>query len=242
MENSTAQKSVEHSLLKVDDLDMLDVAYETHHFHLFVHYEFLPLEKKYNLFFKRIFDFVFSSVLILCVFSWLLPVIALLIKIDSKGPVFFLQKRNKKNNDLFTCIKFRTMIVNEQADNLAAVEDDYRITRAGKFLRKNHLDEMPQLLNVCCGDMSLIGPRPYMIVDNQRYEDLIEHYSFRHRIKPGITGPAQLLGYTGNVSDIQKMANRVEMDFFYVKNWSLKLDIQILLHTFFKAIGFNSIK
>jgi putative colanic acid biosynthesis UDP-glucose lipid carrier transferase len=195
----------------------------------------IPLEKKSNAIFKRTIDVMFSILLLLLVFIWILPVIAIMIRLDSKGPVFFLQKRNKRMNRVFTCIKFRTMIPNDECDVLPADVDDKRITRMGRFMRKYYLDELPQLLNVLWGDMSLIGPRPYMMSDNLRYAAVVEHYHIRCRVKPGITGPAQLLGYGGDVSEHSRIIDRSEMDLLYVKNWSVILDLEILFRTFLKA-------
>jgi len=195
----------------------------------------IPLEKKSNAIFKRTIDVVFSILLLVFVFSWVLPLIAIMIRLDSKGPVFFLQKRNKRMNSVFTCIKFRTMIPNDLSDELPADVDDKRITRMGRFMRKYYLDELPQLLNVLWGDMSLIGPRPYMMSDNLRYAAVVEHYNIRGRVKPGITGPAQLLGYGGAISEHSRIIDRFEMDLLYVKNWSVILDLEILFLTFLKT-------
>jgi len=194
----------------------------------------LPLDNRFNILFKRSFDVLFSLVLIVGVLSWLIPIIALMIWIDSKGPIFFLQKRNKKNGEFFTCIKFRSMIVNADADILPASEDDERITKFGRFLRDHYLDELPQFFNVLFGDMSIIGPRPHMISDNLKYESLIDHYNDRSKVKPGITGLAQVLGYTGVAGDLQKMKDRVNVDVFYLRHWSIKLDAMILLKTALK--------
>ncbi|MBD0285041.1 MAG: sugar transferase [Flavisolibacter sp.] len=196
-----------------------------------------PLENKRNNLIKRMVDVILSTFLILTVFPWLLPLIAFFIKIDSKGPVFFLQKRNKINGKVFTCIKFRTMVVNDEADRLQASENDRRITRVGKFLRKHYLDELPQLFNVWMGDMSIIGPRPHMISDNKKFEQLVPHYNCRHKVKPGITGLAQVLGHTGPVTDVEKMKKRVEKDIYYVYNWSFVLDTKIACRTIFKIVG-----
>jgi putative colanic acid biosynthesis UDP-glucose lipid carrier transferase len=194
-----------------------------------------PFDYRINRILKRIADLFLATFAIICVLSWLISIVAVLIKLNSKGPVFFLQKRNKRNGKIFNCIKFRSMIINEEADLLPAAENDTRITRVGKFLRKNYLDELPQFFNVLWGDMSVIGPRPHMISDNLRYDELIEHYSYRNRVKPGITGLAQVMGYVGLAADIQKMQDRVNMDIFYVRHWSLKLDITILYHTILKT-------
>jgi lipopolysaccharide/colanic/teichoic acid biosynthesis glycosyltransferase len=193
-----------------------------------------PLEKKLNKILKRGIDLFFSTIFIAGILSWLVPLIALAIKIDSKGPVFFLQKRNNRNGGVFTCFKFRSMFVNSEADFQPAVTGDIRITRLGYFLRKHYLDELPQLLNVWWGDMSLIGPRPHMIYDNLKYGDMIEFYDHRHKVKPGITGLAQVMGYVGETTNIQFMKDRLQLDILYVRNWSFFLDMKIMLHTIFK--------
>jgi lipopolysaccharide/colanic/teichoic acid biosynthesis glycosyltransferase len=195
---------------------------------------FLPLDKKATRIIKRAGDIVLSMIVILMILSWLLPIMALLIKLNSKGPVFFLQKRSGRNKKLFTCIKFRSMVVNSESDLRAATSDDERITRLGKFLRNHYLDELPQFFNVFMGDMSLIGPRPHMINDNLIYQDTISHYDFRYKVKPGITGLAQVLGFAGPVDDIQKMKDRVQLDIFYIRHWSFALDMKIIFRTALK--------
>ena len=194
-----------------------------------------PLEFGINRRIKRLIDIFFSMIFIAGILTWLTPILAILIKADSRGPVFFLQKRNKKNGRIFMCIKFRSMIVNEEADRIQAKENDIRITRMGKFLRKYHIDELPQFINVLLSDMSVIGPRPHMISDNLKYENILNHYFFRAKVKPGITGLAQVSGYSGPVTDIDKMKTRVQIDNFYITHWSLKLDIAILFTTIIKA-------
>jgi putative colanic acid biosynthesis UDP-glucose lipid carrier transferase len=194
-----------------------------------------PIEYSVSRILKRITDILFATFVIVCILSWFIPILAVLIKLDSKGPVFFLQKRNKKNGKIFTCIKFRSMIINEQADLIPATENDARITRVGKFLRHSYLDELPQFFNVLWGDMSVIGPRPHMISENLRFDEIVEHYSFRNKVKPGITGLAQVMGYVGSAGNIQEMRDRVNMDIFYVRHWSLKLDAIILYHTILKT-------
>jgi putative colanic acid biosynthesis UDP-glucose lipid carrier transferase len=193
-----------------------------------------PLEFRINRRLKRVFDIFFSIFITTCILTWLIPILSILIKMDSKGPVFFLQKRNKKNGRIFTCIKFRTMIVNEEADLKQAVENDSRITRIGNFLREYHLDELPQFINVLLGDMSVIGPRPHMISDNLNYDKMIDHYSYRSTVKPGISGLAQVMGLSGRITNINTMKDRVNMDNFYIRHWSLKLDMIILYRTIFK--------
>ena len=198
----------------------------------------LPLDNVTKRIIKRSGDILLSSLIIVGLLSWLIPMIALLIKLDSKGPVFFLQKRNKRGGKTFTCIKFRSMIENEEADLLQASADDERITKLGRFLRNHYLDELPQFFNVLFGDMSFIGPRPHMVSDNNKYEELIEFYDYRHRVKPGITGLSQAMGYVGETRNLQAMRDRVQLDIFYVRHWTLRLDLKILWNTIRKIAGF----
>lgn len=195
----------------------------------------LPLDLNYNRNLKRGEDILISALVITCVFPWLIPIVALLIKIDSRGPVFFLQKRNKRNGKVFTCIKFRSMIENEDADFVPAEENDKRITRIGKYLRRNHIDELPQFLNVLWGDMSVVGPRPHMISDNISYNECVNHYAKRLEVKPGITGLAQIMGYSGPIKSIHEMEKRVDIDNIYIRHWSLKSDLIISYKTIFKT-------
>jgi len=197
----------------------------------------LPLDSFSNRVIKRVGDIFLSSVVIIGVLSWLIPIMALLIKLDSKGPVFFLQKRNKRDGREFTCIKFRSMIENDDADVLPASADDERITKLGRFLRNHFLDELPQFFNVFTGDMSFVGPRPHMVSDNNKYEELIEFYDYRHKVKPGITGLSQAMGYVGETKNLQAMRDRVQLDIFYVRHWSFELDMKILWHTLRKIAG-----
>jgi putative colanic acid biosysnthesis UDP-glucose lipid carrier transferase len=196
-----------------------------------------PLDNKFNRALKRTMDIIISLLFIAFIFSWLCPIIAVLIKLTSRGTVFFLQKRNKRNGELFTCIKFRSMLVNADADILPACKDDNRITTLGWFLRNHYLDELPQFLNVLWGDMSVIGPRPHMVSDNIKFDELIKNYNYRHKVKPGITGLAQVLGYVGAAEDVQKMKARINMDIFYARHWSPRFDMVILFRTIFKTLG-----
>lgn len=198
----------------------------------------LPLDRISKRIIKRSGDIFLSSIVIVGILSWVIPIMALLIKLDSNGPVFFLQKRNKRGGKTFTCIKFRSMIGNEDADMLPATANDERITRLGRFLRNHYLDELPQFFNVILGDMSFIGPRPHMVSDNNKYEELIEYYDYRHKVKPGITGLSQAMGYVGETRHLQAMKDRVQLDIFYVRHWSLPLDLKILWHTLRKIAGF----
>ena len=197
----------------------------------------LPLDKMSKRVIKRACDILISSIVIVGILSWLIPILALLIKLDSKGPVFFLQKRNKRGGKTFTCIKFRSMIENEEADVLQATAEDERITKLGNFLRNHYLDELPQFFNVFVGDMSLIGPRPHMVNDNNKYEALIEFYDYRHKVKPGITGLSQAMGYVGETRNLQAMRDRIQLDIFYVRHWSLLLDLKIFWNTIRKTSG-----
>lgn len=199
-----------------------------------------PINKRMNVFLKRTFDILFSLLVILFILSWLIPILGILIKIKSKGPIFFVQKRNGIHNKEFMCYKFRTMHINSQSDLEQAKEGDKRISKIGKILRKTSIDEFPQFLNVLKGDMSVVGPRPHMIKHNEMYAQLIDDYDNRALVKPGITGLAQVLGYRGETeSDIFLMKIRVRMDIFYINNWSLFLDLKIVLKTITNVIFKN---
>jgi len=191
----------------------------------------LALDEARNQVGKRIFDLVFSILVGLLILSWLIPLIGLLIKIDSKGPIFFIQKRHGRSNVLFDCFKFRTMIVNHEADSKQASKNDERITRVGNILRKTSLDEVPQFINVILGNMSLIGPRPHPIKLNERFSTKIANIMSRHYVKPGITGLAQCMGYRGETQELMDMENRIRMDRYYIENWSFWLDIKIVFLT-----------
>jgi len=190
-----------------------------------------PLDEYFNRFVKRTFDVLFSLFVMIFFLWWLIPLIALLIKLDSRGPILFKQMRHGKDNRPFICYKFRTMIENKEADTLQATKDDPRITRLGKFLRITSLDEIPQFYNVLRGEMSVIGPRPHPIKLNLDYKPQIDKFMLRHSVKPGITGLAQAKGYRGETSNLLSMKNRVKLDKFYVENWSLLFDIKIIFLT-----------
>ena len=190
-----------------------------------------PLDVRKNRFVKRSFDVLFSLTVIITIFSWLFPIIALLIKLDSKGPVFFKQRRTGKSNSDFWCWKFRTMKVNQSADSIQASPNDQRVTRIGTFLRKTSLDELPQFINVLIGNMSVVGPRPHMLSHTKEYSRKIERFMARHFVKPGITGLAQAKGYRGETRNVLFMKNRVKFDRFYIENWSIYLDIKIIFLT-----------
>lgn len=196
----------------------------------------VPLQDSVNLFFKRLIDIIISLAVIVFVLSWLTPIIALFIKKESDGPVFFKQTRNGINYEEFSCLKFRSMIINENAHKLQATKGDTRVTKIGAFLRKTSLDEMPQFINVLLGDMSVVGPRPHMIKENDKYYKTVDKYMLRHVIKPGITGLAQVSGYRGEVEKESDIVNRIKFDIYYLENWSILLDVKIILRTILNSI------
>ncbi len=197
-----------------------------------------PLDYYSNFFLKRTFDIVFSILVLVLICSWLFPIIAFLIKRDSKGPVFFIQKRYGFHEEVFHCIKFRTMIINDDSSIKTTSDNDYRITKIGKFLRKTSLDEMPQFINVLKGEMSVVGPRPHMLAVDNYYKRKIGRYILRSLANPGITGLAQVSGLRGDSGNIEvSMKKRILADAFYVRNWSFSLDLVIILKTILLVIG-----
>jgi putative colanic acid biosysnthesis UDP-glucose lipid carrier transferase len=205
----------------------------------------VSLQKKpiseWNSFQKAIEDYVLGA-LALIVFLPAMAVIAILIKLDSRGPVLFLQRRHGFNHTIIKVMKFRTMTVLEDgADLKQACRGDARITRVGKLLRMTSLDELPQLFNVLKGEMSLVGPRPHAIAHNDYYSTLLDHYASRHRVKPGLTGWAQINGFRGEIRDPDEMRKRVDYDIEYIDSWSIRFDLKILLLTpLFGVIGRNA--
>ncbi len=191
----------------------------------------IPLDSFANRLIKRTFDIVFSGIFILLILSWLIPIIGLLIKMESKGPIFFKQKRHGKDNNFFLCWKFRTMTFEKNAEFKQATKNDNRITKIGSILRKTSIDEIPQFINVFLGDMSVVGPRPHPIKLNEEFQPKIDRFWQRHAVKPGITGLAQAKGFRGETAELSDMSGRVKLDRFYVKNWSLILDFKIILLT-----------
>ena len=212
-----------YALKLIDNINIIDVNY-------------LPLDHAFNRFLKRSFDVLFSLIMLLFVLSWLYPIIALIIFLESRGPILFKQYRNGKNNEVFRCLKFRTMYLNEEADQKWATKNDHRVTYFGAILRRTSLDELPQLINVLIGDMTIVGPRPLPVKLNEQYINQIKSYSQRHTFKPGITGLAQALGHRGEIKDLREIKNRVTLDRFYLNNWSVYLDVKIIFITFFELI------
>lgn len=189
---------------------------------------------------KRAYDIVLTVLCLLLICSWLFPIIAILVKISSKGPVFFKQLRHGEGNVPFYCYKFRTMVLNEQADTLQARKDDGRITKIGSFLRRSSLDELPQLINVLKGDMSIVGPRPHSVPMNEIFAKEIPGYMDRHNMKPGITGLAQSKGFRGEINNFYDLHARYKMDMFYLRNWCLYFDFKIILWTCYSLLFKNS--
>ena len=189
-----------------------------------------PLMLLGNRVMKRLFDIAFSTV-VLVMLSPLFPILALIIKMQSKGPVFFKQLRTGLNGESFMCYKFRSMHVNADADRVQATKHDPRKFPFGEFMRKTNLDELPQFLNVLKGDMSIVGPRPHMIFHTEKYSALIGKYMVRHFSKPGITGYAQVTGFRGETEELWQMEGRIQKDIWYIENWSMWLDIKIIFKT-----------
>lgn len=196
----------------------------------------LPLDVTDNKIYKRIFDIGFSFLVIALILSWVIPIISLIIKLTSRGPVFFKQERWGLNNKPIVCYKFRTMVpaskdTDDAGNYQQAKKNDPRVTRIGGFLRKTSLDELPQFFNVFLGSMSVVGPRPHPVPLNILSKDSIENYMMRHWVKPGITGWAQVNGYRGETRKPYLMQKRVEFDVWYMENWTFWLDLQIILQT-----------
>jgi len=195
-----------------------------------------PLENMMSRFIKRSFDTLFSIFVIVFVLSWLFPILAIIIKLQSKGPVFFTQIRSGRDNKPFKCYKLRSMRVNNDSDSKQATRNDDRITPIGRIMRKTSLDELPQFFNVLIGNMSVVGPRPHMIRHTVEYSQLIDSFMVRHFLKPGITGWAQVKGLRGETKNTEDMLARVEADVYYLENWSFLFDLKIVFLTFTGAV------
>jgi len=188
-------------------------------------------KKTFFFFLKRSSDIIFSVTIIILLLSWIIPLMAIVIKLNSRGPVFFIQRRVGRGLRSFVCIKFRTMVLNYDADRCSACNDDQRVTSVGKFLRKTSLDELPQFINVLLGDMSIIGPRPHMFADCNRFSTYIQDYKFRSLVRPGITGLAQVKGFRGPAEDSYNIVTRFYYDSIYIQKMNFQLDINILINT-----------
>src|ERR1700744_361511 len=187
---------------------------------------------------KRLFDIVVSVFVLVFIFSWLFPIPRILIRLDSRGPVFFVQKRVGFLGRSFPCLKFRTMHLNAEANTRQAAANDPRITRMGYFLRHSNLDELPQFLNVLAGHMSVVGPRPHMYKDCQNFSEVVETYRFRSLMKPGITGLAQVKGYRGPAQSFDKIFRRYQWDAFYVRNANFWFDLRIVHRTAMQTLAY----
>ena len=196
----------------------------------------IHLEDNFNSFIKRSFDILFSTLVLVFLLSWLIPLLAIVIKINSRGPVFFKQKRNGYNFREFWCYKFRSMKLNREANTSQATKNDYRVTSVGKYLRKFSIDELPQFFNVLVGDMSVVGPRPHMLKENEKYKSTIDKFMVRHYVKPGITGLAQTKGFRGEIETNHDIVNRIKYDIYYIENWSFMLDLKIIIETVINVI------
>lgn len=197
-----------------------------------------PLSEDFNKFLKRSFDVLFSLFVIVFILSWLSLVLFILIKLESKGPLFYRHKRNGINYKEFECYKYRSLKTTQEIKGTYVKQEDPRLTKIGKFLRKTNMDELPQFVNVLKGEMSVVGPRPHMLSYTDEYSKKIDKYNFifRHHIKPGITGLAQVSGFRGEVEIDHDIINRIKYDNFYIENWSILLDIKIISQTIINII------
>lgn len=232
-ENVTLNYPLEHTVIApIPNTSISNIRY------MFQEIDQLYLDHKpaaYYYSIKRVVDITISLSFIVLIMSWLTPILALLIKLSSKGPIFFIQKRTGFMGEEFDCFKFRTMYVNEEAHLRQVNINDKRITRIGKFLRITHLDETAQFFNVLLGDMSIVGPRPHMLYHTNFYSECVPYYNLRLEVKPGMTGMAQIKDYIGEINGERELRKRVQWDIYYVKNRSIGLDLQIILTTFRKV-------
>lgn len=193
--------------------------------------EVMPLSRASNLLVKRVFDIVVSALFLVTLFPLIFVVVGLLIKLTSKGSIIFRQRRNGLNGAEFWCYKFRSMRLNDESDTLPASKDDPRKTKVGDLLRRTNIDELPQFFNVLMGDMSIVGPRPHMLLQTEEYSQLINSYSSRHLVKPGVSGWAQINGLRGEIKNTGDMKARVRADIWYMQHWSFALDTYIIYRT-----------
>ncbi len=199
-----------------------------------------PLSYWHSRLIKRFFDLIFSLIIILGILSWLLPLLAIIIRIDSKGHPFFVQRRTGLNGIKFDCYKLRSMVKDHGKEGQQASEKDARVTRVGRFLRRHNLDELPQFFNVLFGQMSIVGPRPHMLEHTESYRQRIDEFMVRHWIKPGITGLAQAMGLRGETREDSDMADRVKADVYYLEHWSILLDVKVFFWTIWNMFSGRS--
>lgn len=221
---------------EANELYSKNVSAEYYNSTLILNVKRLPLEIWGNRFAKRVFDIIFSLLVLTFVLSWLTPILGILIKLESKGSIFFKQEREGLRRNKFVCYKFRSMKLNKLSDKTHTSKNDERITVVGSFIRKTSFDELPQFFNTLKGDMSIVGPRPHIQNLALEYQKEIENYMERHSVKPGITGLAQVSGYRGEVKKTSDIKNRVRFDIFYIENWSIFLDVKIIFNTIFNVI------
>lgn len=214
-------------------LPVVNLNTDYYHYQPVVSIPQMPLHLSQNVIFKRFVDIVISLWVIVFVLSWLVPLLFIVIKLESKGPLFYKHKRNGINYDEFTCYKFRSLREEGNENRLHVSKEDERVTKVGRFLRKTSIDEIPQFLNVLKGDMSIVGPRPHIPRYTKAYAKKIDKYEFifRHSVKPGITGLAQTKGYRGEIKSDNDIINRIKFDVFYIQNWSIFMDISIMFNT-----------
>jgi putative colanic acid biosysnthesis UDP-glucose lipid carrier transferase len=194
-----------------------------------------PLDDVGNRLKKRTLDVAVSLLVAIFILSWLVPILGLIILLESRGPIFFSQVRSGRNNKNFRCFKFRSMAVNKDSDLQQATKNDKRITKVGKFIRKTSLDEFPQFINVLRGEMSLVGPRPHMVKHTTDYSKIVDQFMVRQFLKPGITGWAQVNGLRGEITEHEQIVNRVNEDLWYLENWTIWLDLRIMFLTVYKV-------
>lgn len=201
-------------------------------------FQSVALNKDFNKFIKRSFDILLSLIIIVFILSWLSVILFVIIKIESKGPLFYKHKRNGLNYKEFNCYKYRSLTTTKEIKGTYVKEDDQRLTKIGRLMRITSIDELPQFFNVLKGDMSVVGPRPHMPSYTEDYSKKINKFNFifRHNVKPGITGLAQVKGYRGEIKTDTDIINRIKYDIFYIENWSLLLDIKIILKTIYNII------
>ncbi|MEO5595156.1 MAG: undecaprenyl-phosphate glucose phosphotransferase [Chitinophagaceae bacterium] len=185
---------------------------------------------------KRFFDLAVSFMVIVFILSWLIPLLGIIIWLESKGPIIFAQQRTGRDNKTFNCLKFRSMKINNEANTKQAQRNDERLTRIGKFMRRTSLDEFPQFINVFKGEMSVVGPRPHMLRHTEDYSKIMGQYMVRQFLKPGVTGWAQVHGYRGEIRDDEQLRKRIEHDIWYMENWSIWLDMRIIFLTVFRTV------
>jgi putative colanic acid biosynthesis UDP-glucose lipid carrier transferase len=198
-----------------------------------------PLEDVGNRIKKRVLDVAISATVSIFILSWMIPLIGIIIKLESSGPVLFAQTRTGKNNKPFRCLKFRSMFINSESDTMSATKNDSRVTKIGAFLRKTSLDEFPQFWNVLKGEMSLVGPRPHMVKHTSDFSKMVDHYMIRQFLKPGITGWAQINSFRGEITDPIQIKRRVASDIWYLEHWNIWLDLRILFLTIYQVFTGN---